>query len=94
MSSVLDVGRISNKNLKGDSKSKNFMQRVEMMIMTRKRLSAGSVSSIGSVGSSAVPAWPQAISQARPSPNRPGQAGPKWLLPDGFGLASILKSQG
>jgi hypothetical protein len=32
-------------------------------------------------------ARPEAVSQAKPGPNRPSQAGPKWRLHDGFGLA-------
>ena len=32
-------------------------------------------------------ARPEAVSQAKPGPSRPSQAGPKWWLHDGFGLA-------
>ena len=36
-------------------------------------------------------ARPEAVSQAKPSPNRPGQAGPCWRPLGGFGPACILE---
>ena len=36
-------------------------------------------------------ARPEAVSQAKPGPNRPSQAGPCWRLHGGFGLARILE---
>ena len=36
-------------------------------------------------------ARPEAVSQAKPSPNRPGQAGPIWRLHGGFGLACVFE---
>ena len=36
-------------------------------------------------------ARPEAVSQAKPGPNRPSQAGPFWRLHGGFGLACVLE---
>ena len=46
---------------------------------------------LGKAGIVLCKARPEAVSQAKPSPNRPSQARPYWRLHDGFGLACILE---